>query len=127
MNITYFDAVALNALCEKVENRVVSLKTAYKISKLSKKIAEELVFYNQKFNNIISKYAETDTEGALILNEDKTGVKIQEQYLIQCSSELKELQNFEIIIDDLSFNLEELENLNLSVKDIGILMPFIKE
>ena len=127
MNITYFDAVALNALCEKVENKVVSLKTAYKISKLSKKIAEEMVFYNQKFSQIITKYAEINDEGVPILNEDKTGVKIKEQFLTQCTNELRELQNLEIVIDELSFDLNELENLELSVKDIGILMPFIKE
>ena len=73
------------------------------------------------------KYAETDENGTPLLNGDKTGVKIKSEFLDQCSVELKELQEFRISIEDAFFNLEELENLGLSVKDIGVLMPFIKE
>lgn len=127
MKLRYFQIVELNELCLKIENKTISLKTGYKFSKLNGAILNELAFYNKKFQEIIFKYGQKDDKGEYVLNKDKTGIQIKVECLSDCQKELNELQNLEIDLEDILFDLEELEGLDLTTKDIGVLMPLIKE
>ena len=44
-----------------------------------------------------------------------------------CQKELSELHNLDIEISNISFNLDELTNLNMTIEQMNIIMPLIEE
>lgn len=101
------------------------VKTAYKFSKIDKIIKEEMEFYQNKINEIIECYGEKNNNGDYVILE--SGIKIKEDFRVQCQQEIIELENLEIEIADIFFTLDELEIFQLSINDLGILEQFIQE
>ena len=101
------------------------VKTAYKFSKIDKIIKEEMEFYQNKINEIIECYGEKNNNGDYVILE--SGIKIKEDFRVQCQQEIIELENLEIEIADIFFTLDELEIFQLSINELSILEQFIQE
>jgi hypothetical protein len=99
----------------QVAQTKISSKTAYKIMKLYKSIAAEEEFYNQKRNDIINQYADRDENGQIKLSEDGNMIIILPDKLAEAELAMLELNNIEVEIPNIRFNLSELEELKFSV------------
>lgn len=55
------------------------------------------------------------------------GYKIKDECKEQCAIVLNNLFNMDISIPDIYLSLDELEELNLSLEQLELLMPFIKD
>lgn len=110
-----------------VKDKKMSLKTAYKLSKLIQKIETELTFYNTKFQEIVNAYGKKDENGNYVLTEDGQGVQIIDGKMAECQKEINDLGNLEVEIEGISFTLEELESFEFTVEEMFNMMPFIKE
>lgn len=110
-----------------VKNIKLPLKTAYKLNKLITQINTESSFYQQKFSEIINEFGKRDENGELVYSSDKTSIEIEDARLDECLQKTEELQNLEVDISGIDFTIEELEGLNLTISEVGCLMPFIKE
>ena len=110
-----------------IKNTKLPLKTAYKLNKLFIQINEELSFYQQKFTEIINEFGKRNENGELMYSSDKTSVEIIDGRLLECQQKIEELQNLEVNIEGIEFTTNELESLNLTISEMGCLMPFIKE
>ena len=64
-------------------------------------------------------------KGMFIMLDDG-GVKIKEEYLEECSKKINELNSRQITIPDITFSLDELEPLELTLEELFILEPLIK-
>lgn len=111
----------------KIKDTKMSVKTAYKFSKLIREIDNERLFYQTRLQSIIDTYGEKDDEGNFVLTQDKTGVQIKKAELEKCQKEIIELSNLETEINGIEISIEEIENFDLTLLDMNILMPFIKE
>lgn len=103
------------------------IKLAFKFLKLFGNLEKERTFYEEKFNKILETYAEQNEDGTLKLTEDKNGVQIRKDSLVECKKAMDELNELTITLPDIKFKLEELEPINLKLDDLALLMPFIDE
>ena len=115
------------SMYSQLKNQQMSIKTAYKLSKLTQEIENELVFYYEKIQEIINKYAVLDESGKAVTTENGNGVKLRPETQEVCYNEVQELQEMEITLPEISFTLDELEKLELTPAQVAEIMPFIIE
>lgn len=127
MTLTMNQGLDIQGLMLRLKNEKIPLKTAYKFNKLLNVLEKELSFYQEKINEIISEYSQKDEDGNPVLSEDKTSVQIVKDKIEECQKKMEELSNIEFEINDISFALDELENIDLTVLEVRSLMPLIKE
>lgn len=122
------DIFQLAQLEPKIKDKKMSIKTTYKFTRLFKEIEEQVNFFNETLSNLIKEYGKRDENGEFVLTENKSGVMIQEDRYDECMAKVQELNELEPELTYIpSFKLEELDNLELSIDDLNLLMPFIEE
>lgn len=127
MTIKMHQILEFQLFYDKIKEKEMSIKTAYKFSKLISRLDTEIKFYQKKFQSILEKYGEKDEKGNFKLTEDKKGVVIKQENLLVCQKEVEELHNLDIEISEADFTLDELDSLNVTIQEMNIMMPFIKE
>jgi hypothetical protein len=45
----------------------------------------------------------------------------------ECAKKITELRELEVSLDDFKFNIDEFENLNLTISQMSAILPFITE
>ena len=121
-----YEILDFSKVYNSIKDEKMSIKTAYKLNKLIKKIEEENNFYNIKFHEIIEQYAEKDEQGEYQYI-DENSIKIKEGKEQECYKKVSELQNLEIETPNITFSIEELGDINLTIDTVNMLMPFIEE
>lgn len=121
-----YEILDFSKVYDSIKNEKMSIKTAYKLNKLIKKIEEENNFYNIKFHEIIEQYAEKNDQGEYQYI-DENSIKIKEGKEQECYKKVSELQNLEIETPNITFSIEELGDINLTIDTVNMLMPFIEE
>ena len=109
---------------ETILEKNLPFSLAYKLNKLAEAVNKELEFYRNSMTKLIDEYAEKENGQPVSL--ENGDIKIIPEKITECHKRINELQNVEITID-VSFTPEELEPLEMSIKDLQNLMPFIKE
>jgi hypothetical protein len=127
MIVKMYQILEFENFYNKIKEVKMPIKTAYKFSRLAREIDNERIFYQTKIQSIIEAYGEKDEKGNFILTQDKTGVQIKEAELNKCQKEVVELSQLDIEISGIDISIEELDNFELTLQDMNILMPFIKE
>lgn len=112
----------------RILNQKLPIKTSYKFSRFFAALEKEGKFFNEQLNKIIEEYGKRDENGNFVLSEDKNSVLIIEGKYSECMEKTKELNDLEVNLDYIpSFSIEELDNLDLTVREIELLMPYIQE
>ena len=109
---------------ETILEKNLPFSLAYKLNKLAEAVNKELEFYRNSMAKLIDEYAEKENGQPVLL--ENGDIKIIPEKITECQQRINELQNVEITID-VSFAPAELEPLEMSIKDLQNLMPFIKE
>ena len=125
MKLKMSDVIKLNKLYDKIKTLSLSISTTYKFSKLFASIQEEANFYGAQWNQLIQEYGQKDENGQYILSDNNEQVQIATENVPIVKQKLGELLNLEVDVPDTSFNLDELESVNLSVEEFSYLLPFI--
>ena len=73
MTIKMHQILEFQLFYDKIKEKEMSIKTAYKFSKLISRLDTEIKFYQKKFQSILEKYGEKDEKGNFKLTEDKKG------------------------------------------------------
>lgn len=128
MKINFSRISQIKASCERLKNIKMSIKTAYKLSKLSNLLDNEIAFYQEQYKKIIDLYAERDENGEYkFIDEAQQNIKIQSDKVKEASSAFEELQNLEVELPDIYFTLDEFEKIEITPEDISGIIDFIKE
>lgn len=116
----------LQQLLSKIKLMNFSIQTQYKFLKISKAVENELEIYEEQRKSLIQSYAEFDDKGQLIVSEEG-GIKIKEECLQECVKKINEINSLQITFPDIYFSLDELEPLGLTLGELELLEPFIKD
>lgn len=112
----------------KLVDKKLPIKTSYKLNRLFNELEAESKFFNETLEKIIDEYGQKDEAGNFILTDNGQGVKIKEEKFSECKNKIDELNNVEIHLDyEPVFSLDELDGLDLEMKYINLLIPFISE
>lgn len=118
----------LNQLKSKIINNVMPIKTTYKFTRLFKEVDENVEFFNKTLSDLLDNYGQKDENGEYILTNDGNGVKIKEDKYDECIAKIDELNALEAnLVYQPTFKIEELDNIELSMNELELLMPFIEE
>lgn len=120
-----FDVLSIHDFCTSIQNAKMPIKTTYKLARLMNRIEMEAQFYQSQFTKILQEYAQIEN-GQYVYSDDMTSIKIVEGKEEECTNKIYELRNLEIDLSDFSFDIEEFENLNLSLAELNSILPLIK-
>lgn len=101
------------------------MQLAFKVIKFIKAAETEAEFYNTKYSEILSKYAEKDENGNV--SRGGGGVKLKKDSLKDFATETEKLNSVEVETPDIRFTLEELNKCDLTGGALYALFPFIEE
>lgn len=121
-----YELLELPKLYESIKDTKMSLKTTYKFAKLIKRAEDELTWYQTEFQKIIQDYG-VQENGQYKLTSDGQSIAIIPGKEMECNSKITELRNFDVIIDNIKFSIEELEGIDLSISELTCLLSLIED
>lgn len=127
MTLKMKQVTELQNLFDTMQNKILPIKTAYKLSKIKNKTTEEIDFYKKQFTEIINIYALRDDSGQYVYSEHQDGIQIQPKKEKECNQKIEELQNLNVTFPDITFQLDELDSVQLTIDGINALIPFIED
>lgn len=110
-----------------VKGSKMPMKTAYKLSRLGAAIDIELNFYREKLHSIINEFGRLDENGNPIPTDDGQGVKLRPGTETQCFAAMKELQEIEVNLPDITFTIDEFDGVELTVEELNNALPFFAD
>ncbi len=116
-----------NNFYESNKDKHCALKTSYKLNKLYSAVLKELEFYREKFSAIVQEFAKRDENGNYVYTDDGSSVEIADGKNVECQEKVAELQNLEVELPDITFTIEEFNDMDISVAELNSLMPLITE
>ena len=122
-----YEIIELYNFYQTIKDTKMPLKTTYKFSRLMRQVEKDMDFYIEEFQKLIQAYAKTNEDGSYCFSPDGQSIEIIDGKQAECNTKIMELRNLEIEIESVTFTLEELDSLNLSIAELGCLMPFIEE
>lgn len=109
-------------------DKKLPIKVSYKLTRFFNELENEAKFFNETLQKLIEEYGKKDENGNYIYTEDKQGVKIQDDKFQECMDKIDELNKLEVNLTYIpEFTIEELEPLDLEMKYISLLLPYIKD
>lgn len=118
--IKVFNLLKLNA--DKFISLPLSVK--YKLVQFKKALEIANEFYTSELRKLMEVYCERDENNQII--EQNNAYKIKEDKLAEFTAKFEELEKTEIDVDN-SFALEDFGETTLTLEEIEVLYPFLKE
>ncbi len=125
MKVTMGEAFQINEVFQSFIEQKLAFNLSYKIMKLLTSLENDIKFYNQKVQELLDNYAKRDEEGKYI--ENNGSISIQEDKFQEFQKAYQEIQECEIELPNIKFTMEELNNLEISPKEVYALKSIIEE
>lgn len=113
-------------IIDKLRDQNFNILTQYKFIQIAKTLENEQDILQEQISSLIIDYGERDEQEHLIQDESK-GIKIKKEYLKECSQKIYDIYELNIQMPDIYFSFDELDSLNLTLGELELLEPFIKE
>ena len=120
-------ALEISALYQSIKDCKMPIKTAYKFNKLIRCLEDDLAFYQSQVASLLNEYAVRNASGEYEYSNNGTAIKIIEGKQQECNKKLGDLLDLGVTIGDVTFELEELNEMELTVSQLNSLMSFIIE
>ena len=127
MQIKMWQVFKILNIYSRVKELKAPAKVAYKFNKLCASLEGENKFYAEELNKIIQQYGEKEEDGSFKKTADGSGIKIKQEVFETAQKEINNLEFLDVDAPDISFTLEELDGLQLSIEDFQYMLPFIEE
>ena len=121
-----YEILDLQILYKSIANTKLPLKTTYKFTRVMKRAEEEIIFYQEKFREIVEEYGVKEN-GEYKLTPDGMSIEIIPGKEVECNTKLAELRNLDVLIDGIKFSIEELEGIDVSISELSCLMSLIED
>lgn len=119
--------VEFHNLYSTLKEKEMSVLVAYKLNQIEDVCEKNNKFFEEKTRDIINKYAEKDSDGKPLFTEDQKSVRIQQDFIDTCVKELQELSEIDVDVPDIKIDINDLNDIKMTVVEMGALMPFIKD
>ena len=119
--------VEFHNLYSTLKEKEMPVLVAYKLNQIEDVCEKNNKFFEEKTRNIINKYAEKDSDGKPLFTEDQKSVRIQQDFIDTCVKELQELSEIDVDVPDIKIDINDLNDIKITVAEMGALMPFIKD
>lgn len=126
MTTTMSNIINFNVFYDEVRNAKIPLKLAFKLSNLTKAINEKTEFYREELQKILREYGEFDENGNILPTEDGRGVKVKPGTEVECMTKINELQSLDVELPDITFDIEEFGDIEMTLEVFNIITPFLK-
>lgn len=126
MEISVGELLSLDRVVNEVSNQKIDTLLGYKIARILRKIANEVVVAEETRTKTIMPYVKKDEKGEPIVNDNNTYDVIDGKQ----AEVAKALNNFfdtKITIDVPLLTLKDLEQMELTPKQIETLIPIIDD
>lgn len=110
----------------KLAGQPLKGRTAFQVSKILKKLEEELNLFNSTRVELIKKYSKVD-ENNQIIQDENGNVQLQEDKLNDFNNEIAELLNTSIEINSGKIKLVDIEDINFTPAEMMALEELIEE
>ena len=121
-----YEILEMQNFYTSVQNKKMPIKTAYKLSRMAKRIEEEVQFYQKEFARIINDYALKE-DGQLVYSEDMNSIKVIPGKEEECNAKVIELKELEVDFSQFEFSLDEFESFELTLAEMSSILPLIKD
>lgn len=126
MQITMNDMAVINQVFSAHKDDKMPIKVAYKFNKILKSTEEDIKFFQEKYREILFKYCQKQENGNLFIDE-KGNFIVDKENTEAYTKEMNDLLTTKIDIPDTcTFNLDELDNLELTLQEVNALDSLIK-
>lgn len=122
-----YEILDLQVLYNSIAHIKLPLKTSYKFARLMKRAEEEVNFYQAKFNEIVEEYGVKEENGQYKFTPDGMSIVIIPGKEAECNQKLAELRNLDVSIEGITFTIEELEKIDVSISELSCLMSLIED
>lgn len=112
-----------NSLDVLINEKEIHIKISYKLSKLYKKLIEELEQYEKNRMKLINKYGNKDLDGNLIVKDNIVELSDIQKFQF----EFNELNNIEIEISFEQIDIQDFGDIKIAPKHLIVLDKLIKE
>lgn len=103
----------------------VNIRLAYKMNKLGKLLDNETQFFREAIQKETFECALKDENGNPIISNGN--YRLQPEKIEEYNSKLTEILTTEITIEDISFTLDELAPIEISMSELNSFEKFIQE
>ncbi len=112
----------------EIKNEKMPISLAYKLNQIANSADNDLQFYSKNYNKYLSEYAEKDSEGQYLLNEDKTGIILKPDTIEEAHERFNELDNYNFpdLKNEEKISISEFNNIEISPTVLAGIMPFLK-
>ena len=100
--------------------------TAYKIARILIALENEIKFFQETRKILVEKYCQRLEDGG-IKTDENGGILLKEDMVEDFNKESEDLLETIVELNVMPLKLEELDNLNFSISQMSVLMPFIQE
>lgn len=109
-------------------NQKLPLPVAYKLNKINSAVEKEGEFYQEKFVEIVQKYAKKDADGNAVFSEDGEQIMIQDDLIQECNQALDELMSLQIEVENYGLKIDDFgSNIECTAEEIEAITPFLSE
>lgn len=119
------EIIYFNIFYEEIRTLKIPLKLAFKLSNLAKAINEKVEFYQEELQKIFQEYGELDEKGKVVLTSDGRGIKVKKGTEEECLGKINELQSLEVELPNITFDIEEFGDIEMTVDVFNIITPFL--
>lgn len=127
MILTMKEISAFEGIMNELSSLRLPAKTAYKISRIAKKVETELKTFYEMRLKIVQEYGEKDENGELVL-AGPDSAKIREESISECNKELEDLLGVQVEFNDnLKISIDSFGDKDIPLIVLHILDPFITE
>lgn len=125
MIVRMYEIINFDHFYNEVKNQKLPFKILYKLSNLAKAIDEKTIFYREKLQEVLKEYGELDENGNLIPTDDGRGIKIRIGTEHECYTKVNELQNLEVEMPEIKFDIEDFGNIEMTIDTFNLIRPFL--
>lgn len=127
MEISVGELLELNRIMNELSNQKLNTILAYKMARILKKVEAEVTTAEESRIKTIMPFIKKDEDGNPIINNDSNTYETIEGKQNEISQALNEFFSTKIKLDLPTLNLKELEQIQLTPRQVEVLMPIIDE
>ena len=121
MNITISEILNAKPVLEKLVDKEISIKTAYRLSRVIKELNGELQTFEEQRQKLVHKYGtqkKDAPEGSITVTEENMG---------EFQKELSELLTAELNLNCTPMDIDEFDDVKLTTSEILLIDSFLME